>query len=250
MTRKFLCIFAGLILTIPALTFAAESASGEKIRVLVVTGGHGFEKEPFFKLFKDDPDISFQAVEHPNAYPSLTAEAASKWDVLLLYDMQQNIPEDAKANFIARLKEGKGLVVLHHALCSYQHWPEYAKIAGGQYYLDKTIVDGVEHPASTYKHDVDFKVHVADTKHPVARGLKDYETHDETYHNFSVGKDSHPLLTTDEPTSSKIIAWSKTYEAARVVTIQSGHDHAGYENPSFQKILRQAIRWVAKRDEP
>src|SRR5437773_10618662 len=90
----------------------AAAASG-KIRVLIVTGGHGFEKEPFFKLFKDNPYITFQAVEHPNAYPSLTAEAASKWDVLLLYDMQQNIPEEAKANFIARLKEGKGLVVLH-----------------------------------------------------------------------------------------------------------------------------------------
>jgi len=249
MNQKYLGILAGLLIAFPA-AYAFDPVGGEKIRVLVITGGHGFEKEPFFKLFKDNPDISFQAVEHPNAYSSLTAEAASKWDVLLLYDMQQNIPEDAKANFIARLKEGKGLVVLHHALCSYQHWPEYTKIAGGQYYLDKTVVDGVEHPASTYKHDVDFKVHVADTNHPVTRGLKDYETHDETYHDFGVGKDSHPLPATDEPTSSKVIAWSKTYEAARVVTIQSGHDHAGYENPNFQKILRQAIRWVAKRDEP
>jgi type 1 glutamine amidotransferase len=239
-----------LLVSAATIAAAAEPAAVEKIRVLVVTGGHGFEKEPFFKLFKDNPDITFQAVEHPNAYSSLTANAARKWDVLLLYDMQQNIPEDAQANLIARLKEGKGLVVLHHALCSYQHWPEYAKIAGGQYYLDKATVDGVEHPASTYKHDVDFKVHVADTNHPVTRGVKDYETHDETYHDFGVGKDSHPLLTTDEPTSSKVIAWSKTYKAARVVTIQSGHDHAGYENPNFQKMLRQAIRWVAKRDEP
>src|ERR1043166_319549 len=240
MSRTLLALFAGVLFAVPA-GYAADKTNAEKIGVLVVTGGHGFEKEPFFKLFKNNPDITFQAVEHPNAYSSLTAEAASKWDVLLLYDMQQDIPEDAKANFIARLKEGKGLVVLHHALCSYQHWPEYAKIAGGQYYLDKTVVDGVEHPASTYKHDVDFKVQVADMNHPVTRGLKDYETHDETYYNFGVGNDSHPLLTTAEPTSSKVIAWSKSYEAARVVTIQSGHDHAGYENPSFQKILRQAI---------
>src|SRR5580765_8659255 len=114
MKRRLLRTLTGLLFTLPTLIYAAYPAATEKIRVLVVTGGHGFEKEPFFKLFKDNPDITFQAVEHPNAYPSLTAEAASKWDVLLLYDMQQNIPEDAKANFIARLKEGKGLVVLHH----------------------------------------------------------------------------------------------------------------------------------------
>ena len=219
-----------------------------KVRVLIVTGGHGFEKEPFFKLFKDNPDITFQAVEHPHAYASLRPDAARQWDVLVLYDMQAPIPDEAKEDFVARLKEGKGLVVLHHALCSYQHWPEYAKIIGGQYYLDKTVVDGVERSASSYKHDMDFKVHVADTNHPVTRGLKDFETHDETYFGFGVGSDCHPLLTTDEPTSGKVIAWTKTYEAARVVYIQSGHDHSVYENPSFQRLLRQAMRWVAKRE--
>ena len=50
----------------------------QKIRVLVVTGGHAFEKEPFFKLFQDNPDITYQAVEHPNAHALLKAEAAKQ----------------------------------------------------------------------------------------------------------------------------------------------------------------------------
>ena len=33
---------------------AATDASG-KLRVLVITGGHDFEKEPFFKVFQDNP---------------------------------------------------------------------------------------------------------------------------------------------------------------------------------------------------
>jgi type 1 glutamine amidotransferase len=251
---KIIRAFSGIVFTFVLLAWLVASAADaakappDKIRVLVVTGGHGFEKEPFFKLFKENSDVTFQAVEHPNAYASLKAEAARQWDVLVLYDMQATIPEEAKADFVARLKEGKGLVVLHHALCAYQHWPEYAKIIGGQYYLDKTVVDGVERPASSYKHDMDFKIHVADTNHPVTRGLKDFETHDETYFGFGVGGDCHPLLTTDEPTSGKVIAWSKTYEAARVVYIQSGHDHSGYENPNFQRLLKQAIRWTARRE--
>ena len=97
----------------------AQPAQG-KIRVLVVTGGHGFEKEPFFKLFKDNPDITCQAIEHPNAHALLKADAAEQWDVLVLYDMHQEITAEAKADFVARLKEGKGLVVLHHAIANYQ----------------------------------------------------------------------------------------------------------------------------------
>ena len=62
-------LFAALLISAVLFAFlapAAESSQG-KIRVLVVTGGHGFEKEPFFKNFKDNPDITYQAAEHPNA---------------------------------------------------------------------------------------------------------------------------------------------------------------------------------------
>src|SRR6516225_11872323 len=127
-------------------TFAAENgkSSGGKIRVLVVTGGHDFEHDQFFKLFSDNPEITFKAVEHPNAHPLLRPEAAKDYDVLVAYDMHQEISDEAKADLLSWLKTGKGFVVVHHAIASYQKWPEYAKIIGARYYLEKTTVDGVE----------------------------------------------------------------------------------------------------------
>ena len=231
-------------------TLLAEDKSQKpdaRIRVLVITGGHGFEKAPFFKLFEDNPDISFQAVEHPHAHALFKADAAKEYDVIVLYDMHQEITDEAKADFVARLKEGKGLVVLHHAIADYQEWPEYWKIIGARYYLKKTVVNRVEKARSAYKDGVHFKIHVADPKHPVTRGVQDYEIHDETYKLFDVAKDAHPLLTTDEPLSNPVVAWAKTYKAARVVYMQSGHDHFAYENPAYVQILRQAIAWTAKR---
>ncbi len=147
---------------------------------------------------------------------------------------------------MARLKEGKGLVVLHHAIATYPAWPEYWNIIGARYYLAATNINGVAKPRSAFKHDVDFKVHVADTRHPVTRGVKDFDIHDETYKWFDVAKECHPLLTTDEPESNKVIGWAKTYERARVVCIQLGHDHFAYENPNYQQLVRQAIRWTAQ----
>ncbi len=246
---KSLRLFLASILVCAAVgPWVSWGAEPGRIRVLVVTGGHDFEREPFFKLFKDNPDITFQAVEHPNAHALLKADAAKSWDVMVLYDMHQDITDQAKADFLATLKDRKGLVVLHHAIASYQQWPEYQKIIGAHYYLEKTVVNGVEKARSAYQHDVDFKIKVADTTHPITAGVKDFMIHDETYKLFDVFDDVHPLLTTDEPLSNHVIAWSKTYEGARVVYMQSGHDHQAYENPNFQRLLRQAIRWTANCD--
>jgi uncharacterized protein len=237
------------VLLSPMLLTGAEHAKAPaKVRVLVVTGGHGFEKEPFFKLFQGNQDIMYQAIEHPKAQALFKAEAARQYDVVVLYDMHQEISDEAKADFVARLKEGKGLVVLHHAIADYQQWPEYWNIIGARYYLQPAVVNGVQKARSAYQHDVDFKVLVADKKHPVTRGVSDFSIHDETYKLYDVAEDCHPLLTTDEPQSNRIIAWAKTYKKSRVVYLQSGHDHLAYENPNFQQLLRQAIRWTARLD--
>jgi len=238
-------VVCGLVCGVVLSATAADS--GRKIRVLLITGGHDFEKEPFFQMFKDNPQLTYRAVEHPNAQALLRPDSAKNFDVMVLYDMHQEISEQAKADFLQWLKKGKGLVVLHHAIADYQQWPEYAKIIGARYYLQKTVVDGVEKARSIYQHGVHFKVHVADSNHPVTRGVKDFEVHDETYNLFDVFPDTHTLLTTDEPTSNKVIGWAKTFGPARIVYLQGGHDHFAYENPNYRRILQQAIRWTAKK---
>jgi len=249
--RAFFATFIALSVFVSPLLIAAAGPLKDfpaKIRVLVVTGGHDFEHDQFFQIFKDNPGITFEALEHPNAQAHFSAEAGTQYDVIVLYDFHQEITEQAKADFVARLKEGKGLVVLHHAIADYQDWPEYQKIIGAHYYLQPMVVDGVQKARSAYKHGMHFTVQVADPNHPVTRGVHDYENHDETYKWFDVAPEVHPLLTTDEPESNKIIGWAKTYAAARVVYLQSGHDHFAYENPNYRQIVRQAIRWTAHQE--
>ena len=248
-SRLILSTAVLLSLILAGRSGAAElPKASDKIRVLVITGGHKFEKEQFFKLFQDNPQISYQAVEHPNAYAMFKPAAANQYDVMVTYDFNQKIPDDAKTDLLDRLKEGKGLVVLHHAIATYPDWPEYWKIIGARYYLQPTVVDGVEKKRSAYQHGRHFKIHVVDPEHPVTRGVKDYEIHDETYKWFDVAKECHPLLTTDDRESNPVIAWAKTYEKARVVYMQSGHDHFAYESPGFQQVLRQAIAWTAQKE--
>ncbi len=232
-----------IVVLLAGFAFAADPAG--KTRVLVVTGGHDFEQPQFFQLFKDNTEITYEAVEHPKAYAKLRPDAVSKYDVILLYDMYQDVSDEAKADFLALLKRGKGLVVMHHAIASGQKWPEYEKIIGAKYYLEPTKVNGVEKKRSAYQHDVVFKVQVPNPQHPVTAGMKEFEIHDETYKWFDVDPGVTPLLTSQHPESGPTIGWAKTYEKSRVVYIQLGHDHFAYENPAFRQVVKQAIRWTA-----
>jgi len=233
----------------PSPAIGADPAGGAaKIRALVVTGGHDFEKEPFFAMFKSFADVTVQAAEHPKAQALFRPDAARGYDVLVLYDMWQKIDDEAKASFVNLLKDGKGLVVMHHAIANYSDWDQYAEIVGAKYYLKKVTVNGVEKGPSFWKHDVKFTVRIADPTHPVTRGLKDFEIHDETYNLFDVQPGVKPLLTATEPTSGKTIGWAKEYEKSRLVYIQLGHDHFAYENPSLRRLVQQAIRWTARKD--
>ena len=227
-------------LIICAALCAAESAPQTPLNVLVVTGGHGFDRKPFFDMFRALPGITFDEVEHPGAHSVLTPVSARKYDAVVLYDMWQPISEDARKQFIAMLKEGKGLVGLHHSLCGYNGWPEYRKIIGGRYRVGK---EG-DRPASVYKHDVNFRVKVRGG-HPVSTGLSDFDVFDETYGDFDVNPGVRPLLTADEPTSGKTVGWAHAYGRSRVVYIQPGHGPQIFSHPSYRKLLGQAIRWVA-----
>jgi len=234
-------LLAGVI----GLCSRAEIVEPKPVRALVVTGGHDFEREPFFALFKAMPGVEFREVVHPNAHAFLKPSASGNYDVVVLYDMWQPITEEAKGDLAALLKQGKGMVALHHCLAGYNDWPEYARMIGGRYRLNKETVNDVERPGSVYKHDVQFKVRIADSRHPIARGLKDFEILDETYGDFDVEAGVKPLLTTDHPTSGKTIGWAHTYGKSRVAYIQLGHGPTAYQNPSFRRLVDQAIRWAA-----
>jgi type 1 glutamine amidotransferase len=215
------------------------------VKVLLITGGQGFNKEHFYSLLAKLP-IVYDHVEHPNAHAMLKADKIEKYDVVLLYDMPKNITEEAQRDFIAMLEKGKGLVVLHHAFCSYDHWPEYVKIVGGRYHHFPWMKAGVEQPPSTYKYNVTLQVRVEDRKHPVTKGLSDFEIIDEVYGGTEILPTVHPLLSTTEAASGPLLGWTNTYGKSRIVALTLGHDRQSWENPAFIKVLSQSIVWARR----
>ena len=217
----------------------------KKIKAVVVTGGHDFEHEPFFSLFKGYSDIEY--VEAVQKNDSEIFEDISKWDydVIVLYNMTQKMSPQRQQNFLALLNRGVGVVALHHSMGSFQDWSQYRKIIGAGYYLKPWEEGGVKYEGSTYKHDIDMNVHIADLKHPITRNMGDFAINDEAYKGCGFEKDNRVLLTTDHPDSDKTVGWVKTYNKAKVCTIQLGHGPQAYADPTFRQLIVRAIRWSA-----
>ena len=218
----------------------------EKIKAVVLTGGHGFEREPFFKLFEGYDDIEyteFQLKDHSEIF-----EDVSDWDydVIVLYNMSKEISQKRRRNFSRLLRrQGVGLVALHHMMGAYPQWQQYRKITGGKYFLKETGGNR----ASTYKHDLDLNVHIEDTSHPIMWGMSDFQIHDEGYKYCGFEKNNHVLFTTEHPDCDETIGWVRNVGKAKVCGMMLGHDSAAYENPNFRKLVARAIRWTAGRLE-
>jgi type 1 glutamine amidotransferase len=217
------------------------------INLLVVTGGHGFNKEGFHKLFATLPNTTVtEAAEgdfktgHATAYdrPDLLSH-----DAVLLYDFQLNITPEEQKNFHALFEKGVGLICLHHALLSFQNWPDYEHAVGGLYLLDTKQYSDKPWPASTYQGDADMQITVLDPNHPVTAGIPDFHIKDEIYRGVHTTADIHPLLACE----GKPLVWCRDEKNSHVVTLIIGHGSGTWENPTFQKLLGNSLRWVAKK---
>ena len=242
-----------LLVSVCLLFAAAPAAVGgdhppaEKIRALVITGGHGFEEKPFAALFDSIADVQTTRATYPAAAEMLAPSLAKDFDVVVFYDMTKGLSAAQHQAFIDLLQSGIGVLALHHTLVAHADWPEYAKIIGGKYYMQEQTVDGKTVGPSSFRHDQDIQIRIAEADHPITRGLAPFEIHDETYFNFTVDPSVQVLLTTDHPQSNREIAWVKTYGNSRVCYVQLGHGRRAYENPHYRQLVARGIRWAAGR---
>jgi len=217
----------------------------EKLKVAVVTGGHGFQHDPFFEIFDGMKTVDYVEAEQEDH--SELFEDISNWDydVIVFYNMTQKISPKRQRNFVKLLGRGVGVVALHHTMGAYQEWPEFKKIIGAKYYTTDAVEDGITHTKSSFKHDLDVRVHVVNTNHPIIRGMRDFTIHDETYKNCWFDEQNQVLLTTGHPTSDETIGWVRSYRKARICTIQLGHDSKAYVNNNYSQLVERAILWTA-----
>ena len=225
---------------------AVEPRPEGKIRVLLTFGGHGFEEGPLFAMFDAMKGVAYTKAPLPQSADLLKPGLEKDYDVIVMYDMVAAITPEQQKAFVALLEKGIGVVSWHHNMGAHRDWDEFRKITGGKFIFEPCEIDGQQYSKSGWSHGEDMKVTV-EAEHPITKGVKDFEIHDETYDKYYTAKDVKVLLKTDHPKNDPELAWVKDYGKSRVFYLMLGHDSKAWANPNFVKILTQGIQWAAGR---
>jgi type 1 glutamine amidotransferase len=238
----------------PVAAAAGSPASSTAVKALIITGDHGHAWKDTTKVLGDVLEAGGRVKVEVTTTPSkdLTDGNLSKYDVLILNykDTDKGAPESRwsdqnKQAFLKAVRDGKGLVVFHHASSAFikPNWDEFEKaIAGGW------RSQGFHGP----KHV--FTVKKTAAKHPISQGLPSQFEHaiDELYQNSVMVPGSVVLATAysdaakprgtgkDEP-----VIWVNSYGEGRVYENVLGHDTVAMADPRFQEWMRRGVIWAA-----
>jgi uncharacterized protein len=270
----------------PAVWTRPEMAQGGSgpLKVLFISQFHPFDRENYFLMLDAlGKDITWTHVENPAAELFLEPKAASRWDVLLFFDLAGRKPQvkapdgttkinpevpspELRANFKALLQSGKPLVFTHHSIASWAHtWPEYTETMGGACDWGNPLTfRGKQYPVSGAASGIKEHVTVVDKTHPIVQGIGEgYDAVDEMYLCPYAEDSVHPLLRSDFKAidtnfprryatgwrypgeGSSLAGWYKSAEISPVVYLRNGHDRQVWENPAYRTLLLNALKWAA-----
>jgi type 1 glutamine amidotransferase len=227
--------------SLPADPRPSRPAPGA-VRGLIITGGHDHEAA-FYSLFEGYADLGRMPVD--TAAIAFKKDLRARYDVLIMYDFSRDLDDDGRKNLRDFVEDGKGVVVLHHALLNYQSWAWWSEeVVGGRYRLQR---EGPS-PSSSVKDGQQIDASPA-AAHPVLDGIAPFRITDEAYKNLAMSPRISPLLTTDNPASDAVLAWIGPCRTSRVVAIQLGHGHSAFGHPSYRALVHNAVLWAAGKTE-
>jgi type 1 glutamine amidotransferase len=252
--RLFVSSTAALIVL--ALTGLAADDKKE-IKVLIITGDHGFHDwkatTPFIRDFLTKAGMKADVTETPRK--DLTADNLAKYDVLLLNykNTDKGGPDtrwsdENKRAFTDAVKGGKGLLVYHYASSAFVGRSEFDKE------FERVIAGGWRKQGNHGKRHV-FTVTIRNMEHPITKGMPDQFKHsnDELYQNSVMLPGSEILATaySDKSIDSKNsgkhepVVWVAHYGKGRVCENVLGHDVKAMDSSGFQALMIRSVEWCA-----
>lgn len=248
---KFWCAIATLGIASVAVVCAqptvTPTSATNSARVLLVTGmdwpGHLWRQTApvLAEALRKDSRLQVFTVEDPHF---LDSAALARYDAIVMHWQNWEQPGpgvSARENLRKFVEGGKGIVLVHFA-CGEWHgeWPEFGAIGG-------RVWQGAG--ADKYQHDPYgvFKVEFARPRHPILRGLGEFETTDELY-TCLVG--THPIEILAEAKSKHDgkyypMAFVSRFGQGRTFHCPLGHDVKALSVSAVQELYRRGCAWAA-----
>ncbi|MDA9764170.1 MAG: ThuA domain-containing protein [Opitutales bacterium] len=244
MKKHTLSIFKLAVITFSLTSFSL--ANQNDLSVLVVRGGHAYDTPEFEEMCQRLEGVSVDLVLTPHMERMKAADIDQKYDAILFLNQNKFYPISPKnrKQYMDLAQLGLGMVFLQFTLSSQPEWDEYHDLVGGKWFLKNYTEDPKLH--STYFTDLTVDIKILDTEHPVTQDLDDFTMTDAFYGNIHIDPNVHPLLGSNNPELAPILAWAHTYKQSKVVYINPGFTKEAYENESYQKLIKNSLKFVAE----
>lgn len=236
MIQRFLvAVLAGL--------FAVEAAAAERpLKVVMYSGSVEYASkeslESFAKLLKEKHghDCTVHVVEEKGDKLN-GIEGLESADVAVFFTRRVKLAEDQLAKVKKFIASGKGVVGIRTASHGFQTWLEFdGEVVGGSY-------------GGHYKTDQLAQVSLVTKDHPILAGLSPFTTIGKMYKNPKLGEDVTLLLNGKAGEIQEPLAWTREAKAdsrGRVFYTSMGVPK-DFEEPQFQRLLANAVKWTAGR---
>lgn len=242
-----------------ALAWLASPAEAQKkapdgARVLLLSGGqrqhHGYRDQAFYLAGVLEDTGRYEVTIDEDA-AIFETPALKKYDVIVAIadrrDPEFKLTEEQQRALLDFVRSGGGYVSIHGADNGAPDWvPEMRTMLGGVFSHDTSggRPDGKVRKGT-------YPIHIADTSHPITRGLDDFTLDDELYYHIQMEPGVEPLVTAEFEGRAWPVAWKRTYGEGRVFHTPLGHRDFGPEktdplrNPNLTKLVIQGVDWVA-----
>ena len=241
MKSKLTSVLLATLFASSASLATLTEVNAQQLRVFIRAGkkthGPGAHDHPRF-LTDWTKLLNARGAKATGALSFPSAEALAKTDVLVMYAANAgDITGKHRTDFIAYLKRGGGIVVIHDAVCGHDpHW-------------FKTVIGGAwEHRHSKW-YEGDVGLYYTRENHPITRGASNFFFDDEIYFKLHMMPEARVLARAFHSIHDLAPQmWVYEKDDYRAFVSIPGHKHKNFNQPHHRAILLRGIAWAGKRD--
>ncbi len=211
--------------------------------ILIVYGGwDGHQPQAFADLMQRQLNQMGATVDLSDT-TAIYGDSAKlqSYDLIVQSITMDQITADQMKTLNNAVKSGVGFAGAHGGFAdAFRTNTEYQYMTGGQF---------VAHPGG----QVDFKVNITNTDHPITKGVEDFDTHTEQYYMHVDPNVKVLARTTFDGTHDSWIkghtmpvSWVKKHGEGRVFYLSVGHDPKEFEEGPDLQLLLNGMRWAAR----
>jgi type 1 glutamine amidotransferase len=210
-------------------------------KILLFLGGRWHDFSGFTEFMKDLLQPEGFTLESTYDPAKLLQLPADDYDLVINYTCfaepnreaplvgSDRLNEEEVAAFSAWVRDGGSLLSVHASTVLGESHPDLGRLQGGAF---------LSHPAP-----FSFMVYPLAEQHSITEGIEAFAVHDEFFlEEFDPIVRLH-MVAVDRGKAYPMV-WSKSEGRGRVAHIAMGHDAKVWQEPSYQRLMVQAIKWL------